>query len=202
MRRFDCYLWSHLFSNPPCYVRSGPGGSKEPVLPFPPPKPFIPLNSHKLDSQIGLLRPFYRSKFDKLRESSGPHPLPPTTPSVVPDTENGSVPFNYSAGSSLSLSDDQPSLLRQKMGPNGQVTVPTSAAAASAAARKKKAAAADGGSGAAPKVKNSGATAAKGPVKKKNPKVSSPKKNPMASGPGNGVQPPPPPRQPPPVLAS
>lgn len=189
------------------YLRSGPGGSKEPALPFPPPKPFIPLNSHKLDSQIGLLRGFYRGKFDRLRETTAPPP--PLNPTVTPGTVNAplpssaSTPFDYSVISPLSLSDDQPSLLRQKMGPNGQVTVPTSAAAASAAARKKKAAAAEGGGGPTPKTKGNGTAAAKGPAKKKNPKASSssPKK-PPANGTMNGVHPPPPPPQASAVLAS
>ncbi|KAF8317608.1 hypothetical protein DL93DRAFT_2134010 [Clavulina sp. PMI_390] len=174
---------------------NGMGAPKEPSLPFPPPQPFIPLSSHRLDGQIGLLRGFYRNKFDRLRDVSGvPDPAAPTGS----DTTVSAVrpPFDYPSAPPLSLVDDQPSLLRQKMGPNGQVTVPTSAAAASAAARKKKAAAADTSGGGSSVVKpKPGATATKGPAKKK-PAKTSPKK-PSLGGQGHPLQP-----QAPAILAS
>lgn len=200
--------------------RSG-SGPKEPTLPYPPPKPFITLNSHKVDSQIGLLRGYYRGKFDKLRESTSsaaPLSIPPIpTPSTI--NGNGTIssmqidppppapPFDYNNSAPMSLPDDQPSVLRMKMGPTGQVSVP-SAAAASAAAKKKKAAApadASAGSsgGGSSGIAKAGAIATKTTAKKK-PSKSSPKKQPIANGVANGtgVGGVPPHQGPPAILAS
>lgn len=195
------------------------------MLPYPPPKPFIPLNSHKLDSQIGLLRGYYRSRFDKVRESAAIAPPIPALPVPAPPTINatGAAPsamqvdplqpaptFDYNTSPPTSLPDDTPSSLRMKMGPIGQVSIP-SAAAASAASKKKKAptgsttatATALGdpstpklGGGMSP-TKTTGTTATKTTAKKK-PSKASPKKQPTNGGPGPGGMPP----QAPPILAS
>ncbi|KAF7783329.1 hypothetical protein Agabi119p4_2705 [Agaricus bisporus var. burnettii] len=52
----------------------------EPPPPYPPPPPFIPLTSSKLDDQIGLLKPYYQSRFASLAASVVAPPPPPPLP--------------------------------------------------------------------------------------------------------------------------
>jgi hypothetical protein len=79
--RYSCFTFSPthlwcLFSS----CRSEPTGS--PPL-FPPPPPFVPLESTRTESEvIGLLRPFYKSRFDALAQSQVATP-PPTTNGVT-----------------------------------------------------------------------------------------------------------------------
>ncbi|GLB37890.1 putative bromo domain containing protein [Lyophyllum shimeji] len=63
----------------------------EPPPPYPPPPPFIPLNASKVDDQIGLLKPYYQSRFSALAAmpqqpaSISPPPLPgPSMPQGQP----------------------------------------------------------------------------------------------------------------------
>lgn len=95
---------------------------------FPPPQPFIPLTSHKLGKQIGLLRPFYQSKFEKVRDalpSNNPTlPLPsaiigqPPDPPPRPPVDDPSAP-------TLELADEGPNQLKTKMSPLGQISLTT-----------------------------------------------------------------------------
>jgi transcriptional activator SPT7 len=117
----------------------------EPALPYPLPPPFIPLTSDKVEDQIGLLRPYYESRFAALAPSYPPQPLleaapmegiiklelPDATqrthglepqPSEAISAGNGiSEPPDPLALIVLTLPDDQPQLIHTKMGPLGQI---------------------------------------------------------------------------------
>jgi transcriptional activator SPT7 len=80
--------------------------STEPPPPFPPPPPFIPIEASRVEDQmIGLLRPYYKSRFDALVGSAIPKP---------PGTE-GEPPLP------IVLQDDQPNPGKVKMSPLGQI---------------------------------------------------------------------------------
>lgn len=84
--------------------------SNEPPPPYPPPPAFVPFSQNSIDPPIGLLQPFYRERLEKL----GAPPVPiqdPTQPLPSP--------------SGLTLPEDAPDPLKVKMGPLGQITVPT-----------------------------------------------------------------------------
>jgi transcriptional activator SPT7 len=51
----------------------------EPPPPFPPPPPFVPLEDRMEDEVIGLLRPFYKSRFDASCTVSSCYPKTPTS---------------------------------------------------------------------------------------------------------------------------
>ncbi len=95
--------------------------NKEPPLRFPPPQSFIPLTSHKLGKQIGLLRPFYQEKCEKIRDSV---PLPsafigqPPEPPPRPPVDDLSAP-------AIELADEGPNQFKTKMGPLGQISLTT-----------------------------------------------------------------------------
>ncbi|KAG5635234.1 hypothetical protein H0H81_011966 [Sphagnurus paluster] len=55
----------------------------EPPPPYPPPPPFIPLTSDRVDDQIGLLKPYYRQRFEQLAAASQPPP-PPAALTTLP----------------------------------------------------------------------------------------------------------------------
>ncbi|KAJ6626723.1 hypothetical protein B0H10DRAFT_2211001 [Mycena sp. CBHHK59/15] len=61
-------------------VGSGAGiacRTRTPALPYPPPPPFVPLTPAKVDSQIGLLRPYYMGRFATLAAAAAtPASLP------------------------------------------------------------------------------------------------------------------------------
>ena len=125
------------------------GGSAkagEPPLPFPPPPPFIPLESSKVDSQIGLLKNFYQERFAAVAATSAHAPPPnpaPAAPAKLPPVNPHSFPSRYSSSStpfpstsslppsasqpagvlsvSVVLPDDPPNPTRCKVGPLGQV---------------------------------------------------------------------------------
>lgn len=120
----------------------------EPPLPYPPPPPFIPLASNKVEDQIGLLKPYYQSRFAALTALPHPPPPPPppllgsslpgqpagpasTTVSSQPSHRANSYPTIYPTPESetesrlpapvLILPDDPPNPAQVKMGPLGQI---------------------------------------------------------------------------------
>ncbi|KAF8532180.1 hypothetical protein JB92DRAFT_3104283 [Gautieria morchelliformis] len=116
----------------------------DPPLAFPPPPPFIPLESSRVDSQIGLLKNFYQERFTALAASSAnpppPNPNPVALPILAPPTNPYSFANPYSSpypsastlsassaqpvaalSMSLVLPDDPPNPMRSKVGPLGQV---------------------------------------------------------------------------------
>lgn len=115
-------------------IRSKP---KEPPPPYPPPPAFFPLTYGKLDDQIGLLKPYYQSRFTT--RSSGPGqgmagksgapqslPAPQLAGTSVHDVSgsseaNAEVPISPD----LILPDDPPNPLQVKMGPLGQIMRPS-----------------------------------------------------------------------------
>ncbi|KAG6880094.1 hypothetical protein C0992_006368 [Termitomyces sp. T32_za158] len=52
----------------------------EPPPPYPPPPPFLPLTVAKVEDQIGLLKPYYQDRFNKLALSLHPPSVPNTLP--------------------------------------------------------------------------------------------------------------------------
>lgn len=61
------------------------------TLPYPPPPPFAPLSLSSIPTQIGLLRPFYQSRFQQRATLPSPPPvsvpLPPVAPTeALPET--------------------------------------------------------------------------------------------------------------------
>jgi len=135
----------------------------EPPPPFPPPPPFVPLESTRMEDEvIGLLRPYYKTRFDALAQSVGP-PKPPSStdgatavgnpsisqpPSFIP----GLLPLPFptlpqptlqqppqpSLPSALVLPDDVPNPSQTKMGPLGQIAGGKSAGAAAKKKPKKE----------------------------------------------------------------
>lgn len=136
-------------------TRMGAGSSlptkpTEPPPPYPPPPPFAPLESTRMEDEvIGLLRPFYKTRFDTLAQSQAapPKPTPPTdgaaaigdslatqtTPAIPgrllqPPLPFPSLPQPTGQPSSQSrspvvlvLPDDVPGAAQTKMGPLGQI---------------------------------------------------------------------------------
>ena len=107
----------------------------EPPPPFPPPPAFIPLEPHKVDSQIGLLKNFYQERFTALAMSSAPAPPPDVIATNLPIMPAIPLPAPSSLAASASgplipllsvplvLPDDSPNPSRTKIGPLGQVIV-------------------------------------------------------------------------------
>lgn len=140
----------------------------EPPPPFPPPPPFVPLEPTRMEDEvIGLLRPFYKSRFDALAQSqvTTPKPPPPTTDGVTaaggPSGSQTmlSIPGQFSLPSlhfptlpqpmvqqptqpqsppALVLPDDVPTLAQTKMGPLGQIAGGKSTNAAAKKKQKKE----------------------------------------------------------------
>jgi len=82
-----------------------PNKPKEPPPPFPLPPDFIPISSSRMEEQvIGLLRPYYKSRFDALAASATPKP-----------------PGTGEASSPMLLPDDLPSPGKVKMSPLGHI---------------------------------------------------------------------------------
>ncbi|KAG5643197.1 hypothetical protein DXG03_001357 [Asterophora parasitica] len=61
----------------------------EPPPPYPPPPPFVPFTANKVDDQIGLLKAYYRARFDELAARLQPPP-PPPAPTNLPGPALGS----------------------------------------------------------------------------------------------------------------
>ena len=116
---------SHFSTVVRSYLIAGPISAKagEPPLPFPPPPPFIPLDSSKVDSQIGLLKNFYQERFTAFAASSAsipppPHPAAPAPAPMLPlaapanrtPLPNPYPPFNpfLSSSSTLPSTSAQP----------------------------------------------------------------------------------------------
>ncbi|KAF8342661.1 uncharacterized protein EI90DRAFT_3029785 [Cantharellus anzutake] len=115
--------------------RAQEGANKEPPLRFPPPQPFVPLTSNKLGKQIGLLRPFYQTKFEKVRDSVPSHkstqpapPLPPSTGQLLlgPEPHSSMLSIDDPSAPVLELPDEAPNQLKSKMGPLGQISLSSS----------------------------------------------------------------------------
>ena len=140
----------------------------EPPPPFPPPPPFAPLESTRVESEvIGLLRPFYKSRFDALAQSQATPPkapLPtadgattigdPSTSQSIPiipgQLSQPPLPFPTLSQPSvqqptqpqpptvLFLLDDVPTPAQTKMGPLGQIAGGKSTNAATKKKQKKE----------------------------------------------------------------
>ena len=134
----------------------------EPPPPFPPPPPFVPLESTRIEDEvIGLLRPFYKSRFDVLAQSqvATPKPPPPAVGGVTvlggPSTSqpmlfipplpfptlpqpSAQQPTQPQSPPVLILPDDVPTLAQTKMGPLGQIAGGKSTNAAKKKPKKEK----------------------------------------------------------------
>ncbi|TCD67766.1 Transcriptional activator spt7 [Steccherinum ochraceum] len=116
----------------------------EPPLPFPLPPPFIPIDSENVESQIGLLKPFYQSRISDLAAQQQPMqhpPLPPQPPFIAdpngaPSIFGYPVPYPPAPPPDASqpqplphifvvLPDDPPSPAHTKIGPLGQIVKPS-----------------------------------------------------------------------------
>ncbi|KAJ7776048.1 hypothetical protein DFH07DRAFT_74082 [Mycena maculata] len=168
--------------------RVGPGSGAgnaapaPPPLPYPLPQPFVPLTAARVDSQIGLLRPYYTTRFATLAAATAPAPvfqlppllpgpmLPGAVPMAPPPPPPPQPPVAPVINPHLALHDDAPSAVQAKMGPLGQILI-------SKPGTKKKVAIVAGANGAAP-VKKAG-DAGSGEVKRK-------KKGATGVGTGNG----------------
>jgi len=119
----------------------------EPPPPYPPPSLFIPLSAADVDDQIGLLKPYYQSRFSALAapashsvetvpSSSGPPGSPIAIDADVPLIPTlrifGTPPHSFVDGMAIPISlassqtplvlpDDTPNLAQTKMGPLGQI---------------------------------------------------------------------------------
>ncbi|KAJ7043378.1 hypothetical protein C8F04DRAFT_1229515 [Mycena alexandri] len=178
-----------------------------PPLPFPLPPPFIPLTAGKVDSQIGLLRPYYMGRFTMLAaaqtaSAAALQPPPPLLgPNILPALPGppGSLPGPPGALPAATpmpmappppppppvvqvqpyheLPDDPPTPSQVKMGPLGQILL-------SKAGTKKKVSAVSSAGGAAVKVKPDPGGAAPGSGAGDTPKKK--KKGATGVGTGNG----------------
>ncbi|KAF8210067.1 hypothetical protein K438DRAFT_1959354 [Mycena galopus ATCC 62051] len=116
-----------------------------PPLPYPLPPPFVPLSAGKVDSQIGLLRPYYMSRFTMMAAASAPPAvvqppplpgpslpgfstlpgppgtLPLATPTPTPTPMPPPPPPSLQPSPSMELPDDPPLTAQAKMGPLGQI---------------------------------------------------------------------------------
>jgi hypothetical protein len=123
----------------------------EPPPLFPPPPQFVPLESTRMEDEIiGLLRPYYKSRFDVLAQSQSAPPKPPphttegattiggpstiqTNPAIPGQLLQPSVifptlpqptaqqPTQPQLPAALVLPDDAPNSAQTKMGPLGQI---------------------------------------------------------------------------------
>ncbi|KIP09038.1 hypothetical protein PHLGIDRAFT_103496 [Phlebiopsis gigantea 11061_1 CR5-6] len=130
-------------------VKDGPAAANpsEPPPPFPPPPPFVPLDSHTVEDQIGLLQPYYHSRLAAVAGPSAQSvaipPIPPPFGSHIPGAyqpmqyQPMAAPFPPHAVPlpAITLPDDTPTTVQQKLGPLGQVVK----ANPSAGTSKKKA---------------------------------------------------------------
>ena len=121
-------------SSTQCPIRSKP---KEPPPPYPPPPPFHLLAYKTLDDQIGLLKPYYQSRFTALAQetaakSAAPPPLPapqlagtpaPDIPAVAPPA--AAQPSEVSIPPDFVLPDDPPNSAQVRIGPLGQIMRPS-----------------------------------------------------------------------------
>jgi hypothetical protein len=134
----------------------------EPPPPFPPPPQFVPLVSTRMEDEvIGLLRPFYKSRFDALAQSQvASKPPPPTTnggpsklqttstipgqllqpPLLFPTLPHPTIqqPTQPQSPTVLVLPDDVPTPAQVKMGPLGQIAGGKSTNAATKKKPKKE----------------------------------------------------------------
>ncbi|KAF9783848.1 hypothetical protein BJ322DRAFT_1007972 [Thelephora terrestris] len=147
--------------------RMGAGSSlpkpTEPPPPFPPPPLFVPLEFTRMEDEIiGLLRPFYKSRFEALAQAqatpSKPQPPigienPPTTQATTgipgqllqssfsfPTLPHPTVqqPSQSQLLAVLVLQDDVPTPAQTKMGPLGQIAGGKSTNAAAKKKQKKE----------------------------------------------------------------
>lgn len=134
----------------------------EPPPPFPPPPLFVPLEPARMEDEvIGLLRPFYKSRFDALAQSQIATPKPPPSTADGVTAVGGpsatqtilsqpSLPFptlaqpivqqptQSQSPTTLILVDDVPSSAQTKMGPLGQISGGKSTNAATKKKPKKE----------------------------------------------------------------
>ncbi|KAJ7184086.1 hypothetical protein C8R46DRAFT_1208327 [Mycena filopes] len=158
-----------------------------PPLPFPLPPPFLPLTAAKVESQIGLLRPYYIGRFTMLAAQAASlaalHPPPPLPgPQMLPALPGsaGHTPVLLPTPMTMAppppppvvqvqpyheLPDDAPTPVQAKMGPLGQILL------SKAGTKKKVSAVSSAAGGAAVKVKTDvggvGSGAGDAPKKKK-----------------------------------
>ncbi|KAJ6499450.1 hypothetical protein C8R45DRAFT_1211212 [Mycena sanguinolenta] len=153
-----------------------------PPLPYPLPPPFVPLSASKVDSQIGLLRPYYMNRFTLIAAAAAAAAAPPALvqpslpgPSLAalpplpgPLGPSETLPLAVAVVApmppppppppapvilpSMELPDDPPSAMQSKMGPLGQILL------AKTGTKKKVSAA----TGASAKAKPDGGTAGGG----------------------------------------
>jgi len=94
----------------------------EPPLPYPPPPPFIPLDSKTLDHQIGLLKPYYQERLSML-SANAPRPSDPLLFSFAnPSTAGTNQASPTDTKLPVVLPDDTPNPVHVKIGPLGQIT--------------------------------------------------------------------------------
>ncbi|KAJ7578268.1 hypothetical protein C8J56DRAFT_969556 [Mycena floridula] len=105
----------------------------EPPPPYPPPPPFVIMTASQVDDQIGLLRPYYLSRFTALSQ-----PAPPPAPSQAnpyPSHANVIPHRQDHQDRDTVLPDDAAAPAQMKLGPIGHVIKPS----ANASSSKKKA---------------------------------------------------------------
>ncbi len=118
-------------------IRSKP---KEPPPPYPPPPPFHQLTYRTLDDHIGLLKPYYQSRFTALaQETAAKSAAPPRLPAPQLGTPAQDIPASAPPGASeaaaqpsevsippdLVLPDDPPNPAQVRIGPLGQIMRPS-----------------------------------------------------------------------------
>lgn len=142
------YPFAHLSEVFVLPCRSKP---TEPPPPFPPPPSFVPLESTRMEDEIiGLLRPYYKTRFDVLAQSQVAPPKPPlsitggiTAVGNPPTSQTTAVqgqmfqplipfptlpqppapqPTQPQSPTVLILQDDSPNTAQTKMGPLGQIS--------------------------------------------------------------------------------
>ncbi|KAJ7469317.1 hypothetical protein B0H11DRAFT_1393341 [Mycena galericulata] len=192
---------------------AGNAAPAPPPLPYPLPPPFVPLTAAKVDTQIGLLRPYYVGRFTALAAASAPAfhppPLPPlpgppgTLPTAVmpPPPPPPPPPVVHPQ---LQLPDDPPSAVQAKMGPLGQILLAKTSAKKSQ--KDKVAVGPAAGAGTGKKADTVGAANGEATKKKKKGATgvgtgNGRKKNGNGPGKGDGALMPPPP-VPAPIVAA
>ncbi|CCM01012.1 uncharacterized protein FIBRA_03060 [Fibroporia radiculosa] len=114
----------------------------EPPPPFPPPPPLVPLDSRMVESQIGLLKPYYQQRLASLSAPSAPPSIPIPPPPYLADTSfahPAPIPALIDANAvPIPLPDDAPSPSHTKIGPLGQIMKPASSTANSKKKSKGK----------------------------------------------------------------
>ncbi|KAL0955565.1 hypothetical protein HGRIS_001806 [Hohenbuehelia grisea] len=150
----------------------------EPPLPYPLPPPLIPLDSSKIEDQIGLLRPYYMERITALTTVAPTAPTAPPPPNYPGLAPPGVQPSEMPAalGNLVTLPDDMPTAAQAKMGPLGQIVK----GAPAGSSKKKKASAP-----APPGPPNPSAVTAGGAVPAEGTPGPSPKKK-GATGVGRG----------------